>query len=123
MSVDLSRTAIETMRAHHSDKPGLKWIVADVCALPNSSFPDASFSAVIDKGTLDSLLCGEGSTTTAAKYVMTVSRVLQRGGVFLIVSYGAPDNRLRWVWGASRARQCLTRGIGSCDHAYIVHSL
>ena len=37
-------------------------------------FPDESFDAVIDKGTMDSILCGEGSTANVAKLCMEVSR-------------------------------------------------
>ena len=66
------------------------------CAL---SYPDASFDAVIDKGTLDSLLCGENSTANTARYMAEVSRVLKAGGVFIVVSYGSPENRLSYLEG------------------------
>ena len=71
--------------------------MGDVTALPIATYPDRSFTAVLDKGTLDSLLCGEGSTTAAAKYATGVARLLGPGGVFLVVSHGSPENRLRWV--------------------------
>ena len=62
-------------------------------------FPDASFDAVIDKATLDSLLCGENSTVNTGKYVGTVARLLKPGGVFIIVSFGTPENRLSYLEG------------------------
>jgi hypothetical protein len=37
-------------------------------------FPDESFDAVVDKGTMDSILCGEGSTANVAKMCMEISR-------------------------------------------------
>lgn len=43
----------------------------NVCSL---DFPDAAFDVVIDKGTMDSVLCGEGSTANVAKMCQEVSR-------------------------------------------------
>lgn len=63
----------------------------NVCAL---DYPDESFNGVIDKGTLDSVLCGEGSTANVAKMCMEISRVLKPNGVYFICSYGVPDNRM-----------------------------
>ncbi len=62
----------------------------NVCSM---SYPDGSFDAVVDKGTLDSLLCGDNSTTNASRYCSEAARVLKPGGVFLVVSYGIPENR------------------------------
>jgi ubiquinone/menaquinone biosynthesis C-methylase UbiE len=66
----------------------------NVCAL---DFPDESYDIVIDKGTLDSILCGEGSTVNAAKMCSEISRVLKPNGCFIIISYGVPDNRLNYI--------------------------
>jgi EEF1A lysine methyltransferase 4 len=37
-------------------------------------FPDGTFDVVIDKGTMDSILCGEGSTANVAKMCAEMSR-------------------------------------------------
>lgn len=63
------------------------------------SFPDASFGCVVDKATLDSLLCGENSTENIRRYCSEVSRVLRPGGAFIVVSYGSPENRLSYLEG------------------------
>jgi EEF1A lysine methyltransferase 4 len=55
----------------------------NVCAMP---FPDSHFDAVIDKGTLDSLLCGEGTTAATGRYASEISRILKPGGSFVVVS-------------------------------------
>ena len=68
----------------------------NVCSL---GYPDASFDAVVDKATLDSILCGENSTANSGRYVKEVARVLKPGGVFIIVSFGAPENRLSYLEG------------------------
>ena len=49
------------------------------------------------QGTLDSILCGEGSTANAGKCCSEMSRVLKPGGVFMAVSYGTPENRLSYL--------------------------
>merc|ERR1711998_421234 len=78
-NIDISRVVIEQM---------------NVCSL---EFPDEAFEAVIAKGLMDAILCGEGSTANVAKMCMEVSRVLKPNGVFFIVSYGVPDNRLQYL--------------------------
>ena len=47
------------------------------CAL---DFPDATFDAVVDKGTMDSVLCGEGSTANVAKMCSEMSRCVRSCG-------------------------------------------
>jgi len=92
-NVDVSRTVIDQMSARHKDMRGVTWQAMDATRL---AFADASFDAVVDKGTLDSLLCGENSTALGGRYLSEVSRVLRPGGVLFCVSYGTPDNRLQY---------------------------
>ena len=68
----------------------------DMCSM---GFADATFDAVLDKAALDSLLCGESSTANSGRYVKEVARVLKPGGVFIVVSFGAPENRLSYLEG------------------------
>merc|ERR1712072_96637 len=53
----------------------------------------AEFDYAIDKGTLDSILCGANSTQNAYKYLKEVARILKPGGVFMVVSYGNAKKR------------------------------
>ena len=57
-------------------------------------FPDGVFNVVLDKASLDSVLCAEGSLVLAAKCLGEISRVLSPEGTFVSVSHGVPDNRL-----------------------------
>lgn len=93
-NIDISRVAIDIMSERYKDKPTMQWQQMNCCAL---DFPDETFDAVIAKGTVDSILCGEGSTANIAKFCSEVSRVLKPKGVFFIVSYGIPDNRLNYL--------------------------
>ena len=70
------------------DKNGLKFLEMDV--LDMREFENGTYDVVIDKGTLDSILCGEGSTECASKAVSEVHRVLKSTGVYIAVSYGQP---------------------------------
>ena len=58
-------------------------------------FKDESFTHVIEKGSLDSILSGDRSTQNAKKYLSEVYRVQQPGGIYLCVSYRNVEHRLR----------------------------
>lgn len=93
-NIDISRVVIDIMTERYRDKPTMQFMQMNCCAL---DFPDETFDAVIAKGTVDSILCGEGSTANMTKLCSEVSRVLKPRGVFFIVSYGVPDNRLNYL--------------------------
>mmetsp|Transcript_16397 Transcript_16397/g.55722 ORF Transcript_16397/g.55722 Transcript_16397/m.55722 type:complete len:165 (-) Transcript_16397:298-792(-) len=93
-NIDISRVVIDQMIERYKDKPTLIWQEMNVC---NLDFPDETFDAVLDKGTMDSLLCGEGSTANVQKMAEEVSRVLKPAGVYIVISYGVPDNRLSYL--------------------------
>lgn len=59
-----------------------------------SFFPDDSFGSVIDKGTLDSLMCGTEAPISAAQMLGEVSRLLKPGGVYMLITYGDPNVRM-----------------------------
>lgn len=60
-------------------------------------FPDGSFDCVIDKGTLDAILCGEMSTTNAHKSLSEIYRVLSPKGTYICISYGQPTHRICYL--------------------------
>lgn len=93
-NIDVSRVCVDQMMERYKDKPTLQWQQMNVCSL---DFPDESFDVVVDKGTMDSILCGEGSTANVSKMAGEISRVLKPNGVFVIISYGVPDNRLNYL--------------------------
>ncbi|KAL8100485.1 uncharacterized protein LOC141687468 [Apium graveolens] len=92
VNIDISSVAIQTMLQRYSNRPQLKYIKMDVRDM--SAFQSGSFVAVIDKGTLDSLLCGHNSRENAAKMLEEVDRVLKANGVYILITYGAPSYRL-----------------------------
>jgi ubiquinone/menaquinone biosynthesis C-methylase UbiE len=93
-NIDASRVVVDQMIERYKDRPALLWQCMNACAL---EFPDESFDVALDKGTLDSILCGEGSVANAAKLCTEISRVLKPNGVYVVVSYGIPDNRVSYL--------------------------
>jgi ubiquinone/menaquinone biosynthesis C-methylase UbiE len=59
-----------------------------------TQFSDNSFDFAVDKSTIDALLCGEKSFINVALMMKEVQRVLKSGGIYMIISYGQPENRI-----------------------------
>ncbi|XP_028112483.1 EEF1A lysine methyltransferase 4 isoform X3 [Camellia sinensis] len=91
MNIDISSVAIEMMRRKYEHIPQLKYMQMD--ARDMSFFPDESFDGVIDKGTLDSLMCGTDAPISAAQMLGEVSRLLKPGGIYMLITYGDPTVR------------------------------
>jgi EEF1A lysine methyltransferase 4 len=95
MNIDISEIVIKQMTSKYEDRvEQLLWQKMNVCSL---EFADETFDAVVDKGTMDSILCGEGSTANVAKMCQEIYRVLKPNGVYVVISYGVPDNRLSYL--------------------------
>ncbi|WOK96065.1 methyltransferase-like protein 13 [Canna indica] len=92
VNIDISSVVIEAMQKKYSDKPGLKYVKMDVRDM--RSFESRSFDAVIDKGTLDSLMCGQNATENATMMLQEIGRVLKDKGVYILITYGDPSYRL-----------------------------
>ncbi|GJN15695.1 hypothetical protein PR202_gb02631 [Eleusine coracana subsp. coracana] len=93
VNIDISSVVIDQMKKKYHDKPQLKYIKMDVKDM--SDFQSGSFDAVIDKGTLDSIMCGQNSQENATKMLEEVNRILTETGVYILITYGDPSYRLR----------------------------
>jgi 2-polyprenyl-3-methyl-5-hydroxy-6-metoxy-1,4-benzoquinol methylase len=56
-NVDFSETVIKQMRERTVGQTGLRWHVMDISEL---KFEDETFDVVLDKGTMDALMCERG---------------------------------------------------------------
>merc|ERR1719272_2218858 len=92
--MDISMGVTKAMQEKYKDKPGMTYVQMDARAM---ELPDGNFNCVIDKASLDSILCGEGSTHNAQKVLQEVSRVLQPNGVYIAISHGQPSYRLTYL--------------------------
>lgn len=57
-------------------------------------YPDNTFDLIIDKSTIDALLCGDFSFMNVAQMTKEIQRTLKVGGIYFIISYGEPENRM-----------------------------
>jgi len=58
------------------------------------TYEDDFFDVVIDKSTIDALLCGDEPDLSVAKMMKEIQRVLRLGGIYWAISYGNPEHRL-----------------------------
>ncbi len=93
-NIDFSEVVIEQMKAKYANKPGLtctqQIYSLDIDMTMDATklqFPDDSFDIVIDKGTIDSQLCAEGSARVIHLILKEVFRVLKFSGKFVLASF------------------------------------
>jgi len=58
----------------------------------NMTFEDNSFDVVVDKGTLDAVICGK-DTQIISKLIQEMTRVVKPQGQVFIISHGTPESR------------------------------
>jgi len=90
-NIDISETVISCMQLRNQTKVGMTYEIMDVRDL---KYPDKHFDIAIDKSTIDALLCGDNSFLNVAMMTKEVQRVLKTGGIYMVISYGAPENRV-----------------------------
>jgi ubiquinone/menaquinone biosynthesis C-methylase UbiE len=90
-NIDISKYVIDTMKERNKDHIHMKYEVMDVRDL---KYDTNTFDLAVDKSTIDALLCGERSFLNTARMLKEVQRVLKPGGVYMVISYGLPENRL-----------------------------
>lgn len=56
-----------------------------------------TYDAVIDKGTLDSILCGDGSGPNADQMLSEIHKALSPTGVYICISYGVKESRMSYL--------------------------
>ena len=90
-NIDICPNVISFMKERNKNKKGMYYQEMDV---RDMKFQSGFFDLVIDKSTIDALLCGNHSFINVTKMTKEISRVLKVGGVYLIISYGKPENRV-----------------------------
>ena len=87
VSMDISRTCCRKM----AERFGGCYVPMDVC---NMTFRDGVFPCVIDKGTLDALVCRKGYEVCVTKMMHEIARVLAVNGIFIEVTFGPTGDRM-----------------------------
>jgi len=116
-SVDYSSTVIDKMK---QKMPHLKFETMDCRAM---RYESDTFDCLVDKGTLDAILCGQDSAKNADALLNECYRVLRPGGIFAVITYGDPTcrichlNKPRYRWRIS------TQTVGKTRFMYIMEKL
>uniref|UniRef100_A0A182Q043 eEF1A lysine and N-terminal methyltransferase homolog n=1 Tax=Anopheles farauti TaxID=69004 RepID=A0A182Q043_9DIPT len=85
-NIDISPVVVKQMQeANRTTRPEMIWREMDATAM---SFPDESFSVVLDKGTLDALYTDQSApvVATVRKYFAEICRVLRTAGRYVCIS-------------------------------------
>ena len=90
VNVDFSPVVIEQMQRRYESLSEMTWHVMDIKKL---DFKDAEFDFVLDKGTLDALVCGEDAEEAMFTACCEYMRVLKPGGIAYVISLGQADTR------------------------------
>lgn len=89
VNIDISPVVIEAMKKKYQDVPQLKYMTMDVLDL--SYFDNCSFDSVIDKGTLDAIMCVAGGPYNIAMMLAEITRIMKPGGIYMLVSFASPS--------------------------------
>jgi ubiquinone/menaquinone biosynthesis C-methylase UbiE len=94
-NIDYSRPVIKEMRKLNTIKyPKMRYKVMDVTDL---NISDCYFDFVLDKGTLDALVCGEDEKQV--KMLEEIERVLKYNGIYFCISHGPPEETFELFYG------------------------
>jgi SAM-dependent methyltransferase len=91
VNVDISSVVIDLMEERFDGIENLLWFVMDCTDM---TFDDDLFDVCFDKGTIDALMCGDGSVEKVGLTLWEIYRVLRPGGLFLEITYGRPSSRI-----------------------------
>ena len=90
-NIDICQSVIKLMSERSKNRPEMKYEVMDVRDI---KYESNYFDLVIDKSTIDTLLCGDDAFISVAKMIKEVQRVLKVGGYYMIISHGTPEFRI-----------------------------
>lgn len=94
-NIDISSVVISEMSDRYMDKEEMEFSQMDARRM--ELIPDDCFDLSIDKGLFDALLCGSDNLASIQALTQEMYRVLKPGGVYLIVSHGAPEQRMSYL--------------------------
>ena len=90
-NMDISNVCIQQMTERNKDiRPHMKFDTMDCTDL---KYENEQFDLIIDKGTIDAIVCGKFAALNVAKMMKQCQRTLKTGGTFVAISYGTPENR------------------------------
>ncbi len=95
INIDFSNKVIQYMDEKCRGKyPKMIFKVLDACEMKD--FDSGQFNIVLDKGTLDSILCSENPLQNSQKMISEVYRVLNHDGKYICISFGDSEHRMKF---------------------------
>lgn len=96
VNIDISGVVIEQMRREQEEK-GFDKMQFEVMDVTKMDYPDESFDLVLDKSTIDTLMCTESPLINVARMAEESHRVLRPGCAYFGISYAPPSKRLEHI--------------------------
>ena len=91
-NIDFSQTAIALMEEKYRETYP-RMVFRKMDAMDMKDFQDEMFNVVIDKGTLDTVMCSDNFIVNGRKMISEVHRVLVPGGKYISITYADPEHR------------------------------
>ena len=90
-NIDISKKCIEMMLNRNVfRRPEIEWSIMDCRKL---TYEDESFDLIIDKSTLDCLMCGATAELDVCQMIKEIQRILKTNGLYVIISLESSENR------------------------------
>eukprot|EP01116_Phalansterium_solitarium_P014304 TRINITY_DN31894_c0_g1_i1.p1 TRINITY_DN31894_c0_g1~~TRINITY_DN31894_c0_g1_i1.p1 ORF type:complete len:215 (+),score=25.46 TRINITY_DN31894_c0_g1_i1:49-693(+) len=123
-NVDFSPEVIRLMSERCKDLTEMSWLVMDVMKM---EFPGGSFDIVLDKGTMDAVLCEQGDAWTVPEKLAAdvdqmlteISRVLTDTGAFIYITFGQPHFRRKLLEKEKYGWTMTVQTIGVFFHYFV----
>eukprot|EP01129_Flabellula_baltica_P012583 TRINITY_DN5692_c0_g1_i1.p1 TRINITY_DN5692_c0_g1~~TRINITY_DN5692_c0_g1_i1.p1 ORF type:complete len:202 (-),score=29.29 TRINITY_DN5692_c0_g1_i1:44-649(-) len=90
-NIDFSPVVIDLMNERFNNSPRLVFEVMNVLEL---GYQDEFFDVIVDKATLDSIMCSNKSFKKVNMMIRQIYRVLKPGGIYISISHASPEDRL-----------------------------
>ena len=95
-NIDFSSKVINQMDERTKAKCP-KMVFRTMYVMDMKDLSSSEFMTILDKGTLDSVLCGDNAVPMAAKMMSEIYRVLAPGGHYICISFGDPEHRKKFI--------------------------
>ncbi|EPY41376.1 hypothetical protein AGDE_02548 [Angomonas deanei] len=88
------------MQRRYAEMSEMQWLCCDVLTTPIEKLlqdlcpNEYTFDFILDKGLVDSILGGNNSFHNLYVLNKNISRLMKKGGRYIVVSYGAPETRI-----------------------------
>ena len=98
INIDISHIVVKNMEEKYKSKClNMQCIYNFILDLQmdvlDMKFKNSEFDIVIDKGTLDSIFCGDNSAPNVEKMLNEIYRVLSPNGIYICITYGVEEKR------------------------------